>query len=141
MGRVCSPDAEDAAGALSMELQALALLNWPPVVAPKDKGASPGQFTAQHHRIPGGHTERAGGCLWGKELDRGLWTERGGGVDSVTPRLPPPLGWPGAPTSQADIEGDSFIMSLTHILPGVLRLGMGQGQGANGPLSTQLQDV
>lgn len=92
MGRVCSPDAEDAAGALSMELQALALLNWPPVVAPKDKGASPGQFTAQHHRIPGGHTERAGGCLWGKELDRGLWTERGGGVDSVTPPPPPSPG-------------------------------------------------
>ena len=58
--------------------------------------------------------------------------------DAPRPRLPD-LGWPGAPTSQADVEGDGFIASLTHILPGVLRLGMRQGQGAGGPLSPQLQ--
>lgn len=77
VGQVCSRDAEDAAGALSTELQALALLHRPPVVAPEDKGASPGEFTAQHHRLPGGHTEGGRGCIWGKELDWGLWTERG----------------------------------------------------------------
>lgn len=77
MGCLCSLDAEDAAGALGAQLQALALLHRPPIVAPEDRGTSPRQFTAQHHWLPRGHTEWAGGCLWGKELDWGLWTERG----------------------------------------------------------------
>lgn len=55
-----------------------------------------------------------------------------------------PLPHPGrqeAPTSHADIEGDSFVTSLAHILPGVLRLGMGQRQGAHRPLCSQQQRV
>lgn len=95
--RVCSPDAEDTAGALGLELQTLTLLHRPPVVAPEDEGASPGQFTAQHQRLPGGHAERAGGCLWGKELDWGLWTERRV-ISSVM--LPPPAPWLAGSTHQ-----------------------------------------
>ena len=87
MGQVCSPDAEDAAGSFGSELQALSCLHWLPVMAPEDQGTSPGQFTAQHHRLPGGHAEWARDCLWGKELDRGLWTE-GGCVSSVMPPAP-----------------------------------------------------
>ena len=97
MDRVCSPDAEDTAGALGSELQALTLLHRPPVVVPEDEGTSPRQFTAQHQRLPGGHAERAGGCLWGQELDWGLWTERRG-ISSVMP--PPPAPWLAGSTHQ-----------------------------------------
>lgn len=45
----------------------------------------------------------------------------------------------GAPTCQADIEGDGVMAGLTHVLAGVLGPRAGQGQGANGPLSTQQQ--
>ena len=91
MGRLCSPDAEDAAGALSAELQALTLLHRPPVVAPEDKGHSPGQFTAQYHRLSRCHTEWGRGCLWGKELDWGLWREREREEGISLGLLPPPL--------------------------------------------------
>lgn len=77
MSRVCSLDTEDAARSLSLEFQALSLLHRPPIVTPENKCASPRQFTAQHHRFPRGHTEWARGFLWGKELDWGLWRERG----------------------------------------------------------------
>lgn len=89
MGRLCSPDAEDAAGALSAELQALTLLHRPPVVAPEDKGHSPGQFTAQYHRLSRCHTEWGRGCL--KELDWGLWREREREEGISLGLLPPPL--------------------------------------------------
>ena len=70
-------------------------------------------------------------------LDRGWVCQLS---DASRSRLPDP-GWPGAPTSQTDVEGDGFIASLTHILPGVLGLGVGQGQGAGGSLGTQLQGI
>ena len=94
VGRVCSPDAEDAAGSFGSELQALACLHRLSVMAPGDQGTSSGQFTAQYHRLPGGHAEWARGCLWGKELDRGLWTESGY-VNSVTPPAPASQTWAG----------------------------------------------
>lgn len=91
VGWLCSPDAEDAAGAFDVELHSLLLLHRLPVVAPEDEGTSPGKLTAQHHRVPRGHTEWAGGCLWGKELDWGLWTERGGVSLGLLPPSPPAL--------------------------------------------------
>lgn len=41
MGWLCSLDAENAAGALGAQLQALALLHRLPIVAPEDRGTSP----------------------------------------------------------------------------------------------------